>query len=86
MISILLDHPWMAKVTAAVFIAAVLGGGSTLITTAKDVSVLKVKAEEVTEVKSELRRTNDKLSEISRDLAVVADRIRREDKPSVPSN
>ena len=72
------QHPWLAKAAYAVAMAALLGGGSTVISNKMDNVRQDVKLEQLDELKETLEDFNTELNEANKHLAVLNDRMERQ--------
>jgi uncharacterized protein (DUF342 family) len=68
---------WFVGLAKAVAVAAVLGGGATVLTTQKDVAVLEHRVEQVEAAEAKIDKLNENLAETNKNIAVLNERLQR---------
>lgn len=69
---------WIGKALYAVAVAALLGGGSTVLSTSRTVAVLEHKAVLAEKNAEKMDKLGEKLDQTNSNVAVLLDRLQRE--------
>lgn len=68
---------WLIGLAKAVSVAAVLGGGATVLSTKQDVAVLQHRVEQVEAAEAKIDKLNENLAETNKNIAVLNERLQR---------
>lgn len=68
---------WLTGLAKAVAVAALLGGGATVLNTSKEVAVLGNRVEHIETAEAKIDKLNENLAETNKNIAILNERLER---------